>query len=142
MNILNRTKTILLNRTYPSKGFTLIELLVVILIISILSTIVVLGLMQTKKKACITVARYDLKKFFEAEQTYYGNHDIVKGGIGDVISNDPNVLSTFSLDFFSPSANTVITITDDDPFTVVVRNQGAELTFECNLNTGIITEGQ
>ena len=98
--------------------------------------------MEFKKKACNTIVRYDLRKFFEAEQMFYGQYDIYKGSVGDVISNDLNVLSTMSLEDFSPSLNTSITVTDDDPFTAVGRNEGVKLTFACNINTHTITERQ
>lgn len=142
MNILDKIKKILPTRACSSEGFAVREFLVVLSIICTFSVIGSMGLMEFKKKACNIIVRYDLKKFFEAEQMFYGQHDTYKGSIGDVISNDPKVLSTFVLEGFSPSLNTSIIVTDDDPFTAVGRNEGFKLTFACNINTHTIAERQ
>jgi hypothetical protein len=99
-----------------------------------------MGLMDFKKAALKTIVRYDLKKLFEAEQIYYNRHDTFKGSVGDIISNDPTISSTFTLEGFSPSANTTITIIDDDPFTAVGKNEGVEITFAYDIKTNIIRE--
>jgi len=140
INILNKAKNILATKILSSKGFAVREFLVVLSIICIFSAIGAMGLMGFKEKACITIVRYDLKKLFEAEQIYYGEYDTFKGSAGDVISNDPAISSTFKLDGFSPSINTSITITEEDPFTAVGRNEEVEITYTYNLQTNIITE--
>jgi hypothetical protein len=73
---------------------------------------------------------------------FYGYHDTYKGDVGDIISSDQDISSTFSLDSYSPSINTSITIVDDDPFMAVGRNEGFTLTFVCNTKTHYITERQ
>lgn len=140
--MLNKTKAILLIKSRSTKGFTIREFLVVLLVICTFSTIGVMGLMDFKKTACITIVRYDLKKLFEAEQIYHVSYDTFKGSVGDIISNDPNISSTFTLEGFSPSANTTITIIDDDPFTAVGNNEGFEITFVYDIKTNTIIEGQ
>lgn len=141
-NIFNKSKNTLATKILSSKGFAVREFLVVLSVICIFSAIGAMGLMEFKKKACITIVRYDLKKLFEAEQIYYGNYDTFKGSVGDVISNDPTISSTFKLDGFSPSLNTSITITDEDPFTAIGRNEGIKLIFRYNLETNTLTERQ
>jgi len=140
MNILNKAKNIPATKILSSKGFAVREFLVVLSIICTFSIIGAMGLMDFKEKACITIVRYDLKKLFELEQLYYGNYDTFKGSVGDVISNDPTISSTFKLDGFSPSINTSITITEEDPFTAVGRNEGIKLIFTYNLETNTLTE--
>jgi prepilin-type N-terminal cleavage/methylation domain-containing protein len=141
-NMLNRAKISTPKRAYPSKGLTVLELVIVVLIISILSAIAVLGLMHSKKKACLTIARHDLRQFFEAEQQYFAEYDAFKGSVGDVISNDPDVPSTFYLEAYSPSKHTYILITKDDPFTAIATQRGVKLIFEYDIETGQITERQ
>jgi hypothetical protein len=87
-----------------------------------------------------TIVRYDLKNLFEAEQIYYNRHDAFKGSVGDIISNNPNISSTFTLEDFSPSANTTITIIDDNPFTAVGNNGGFEIILVYDIKTNIIKE--
>jgi type II secretory pathway pseudopilin PulG len=129
-------------RICSSKGFAIREFLIVLLVMGLFATIGVMALMEFKKKACLTLVRYDLKNFFVAEQMFYGFHDTYKGGIGDIISNDPDISSTLSLDDYSPSINTSITITDDVPLVAVGRNEGFTLTFVYNTTTHYITERQ
>jgi hypothetical protein len=138
--MLNKAKNILATKTLSSRGFAVRDFLVVLSVICTFSIIGVMGLMDFKKKACITIVRYDLKKLFEAEQIYYGDYDTFKGSSGDVISNDPAILSTFKLDGFTPSVNTSITITEEDPFTTVGRNEEVEITFTYNLQTNTLIE--
>ena len=142
MNILSKIRKLLQLKIHSSKGFAIREFLVVLLVVGIFSVIGIMALAEFRKKACLTIIRYDLKKFFEAEQMFYSEHDTYKGSIGDVISNAPDILSTFSLDNYSPSVNTIITIADDDPFMAVGRNEGFILTFVCNTSTHSITERQ
>jgi Tfp pilus assembly protein PilE len=125
-----------------SQGFAIREFLIVLLVMGLFSTIGVMALMEFKKKACLTIVRYDLKNFFQAEQMFYGFHDTYKGVIGDIISNDPDISSTLSLDDYSPSINTSITIAEDVPLIAVGRNEGFTLTFVCNTTTHYITERQ
>ena len=130
----------ILSHARSPKGFTAVELLAALIIFSILSTMAVVGVLQYEKKACRVILEYDLKKFFEAEAVFYGEHDTFKGTIGDIISNDPIVLSTFDLETFLPSRNTSITIIKDVPLTVVGRNESIELTYEYSLTSGMIIE--
>ena len=130
----------ILSHARSPKGFTAVELLAALIIFSILSAIAIIGIAQYEKKACRVVLEYDLKKFFEAETIFYGEHDTFKGTIGDVVSNNPAVSSTFRLGAFLPSKNTSITIIKDIPLTVVGRNEKIELTYEYNLRSGMIIE--
>ena len=138
--MLNKTKAILLIKFRSTKGFTVRAFLVVLLVIGTFSAIGVMGLMDFKKTALRTIVRYDLKNLFEAEQIYYNRHDAFKGSVGDIISNNPNISSTFTLEDFSPSANTTITIIDDNPFTAVGNNGGFEITLAYDIKTNIIRE--
>ncbi len=138
--MLNKTKAILLIKSRSTKGLTIREFLVVLLVICTFSTIGVMGLMDFKKTALRTIVRYDLKKLFEAEQIYYNSQDTFKGSVGDIISNDPTISSTFTLEGFSPSANTTITIIDDNPFTAVGNNGGFEIILVYDIKTNIIRE--
>jgi len=140
MNIPDKTREFSQTGICSSKGFAIREFLVVLLVVCIFSTVGVLALAEFRKKACTTILNYDLKKFFEAEQLFYGQYDSYKGGVGDIISSDPDILSTFSLEDFTPSINTSITITGDNPFMAVGRNQGFELSFTCTTKTHFITE--
>ena len=116
------------------------ELLVVMLVLSILSTVAIISLMQVKKSACNKIVRYDVKKFFEAEQMYMNEQDDFVGDVGDVISNDSSVSSSVTLNGYSPSSGTIITIINNDPFTVTGTNGGVTRTYACNIETGTITE--
>lgn len=138
--MLNKTKAILLIKFRSTKGLTIRAFLVVLLVICTFSTIGVMGLMDFKKTALRTIVRYDLKNLFEAEQIYYNRHDAFKGSVGDIISNNPTISSTFTLEDFSPSANTTITIIDDNPFTAVGNNGGFEITLAYDIKTNIIRE--
>jgi Tfp pilus assembly protein PilE len=123
-----------------SAGFSGVELLTAMIIVSILSAMAVVGYANYEKKACRTVLEYDLRKFFEAETAFYSEHETIAGSIGAVISNDPTTRSTFWLDSFLPSQNTCITIVTTNPFVVTGRNKGLQLTFECDIVQGTITE--
>ena len=138
--MLNKTIAILLIKFRSTKGFTVRAFLVVLLVIGTFSAIGVMGLMDFKKTALRTIVRYDLKNLFEAEQIYYNRHDAFKGSVGDIISNNPTISSTFTLEDFSPSANTTITIIDDNPFTAVGNNGGFEITLAYDIKTNIIRE--
>jgi prepilin-type N-terminal cleavage/methylation domain-containing protein len=139
----NRSTSVIHNPFFwfgGSKGFTLIELIFVLVIIAALCAIGILALGFAKKKASATVALYELKQFHHAQQLYFTDHREFKGAAGDVVSNDPAVPSTFTLVNFSPSRNTSITITKENPFTAVARQSGSNVFFECNIETGVITE--
>jgi hypothetical protein len=138
--MLNKTIAILLIKFRSTKGLTIRAFLVVLLVIGTFSAIGIMGLMDFKKTALRTIVRYDLKKLFEAEQVYHSSHDTFKGSVGDIISNDPTISSTFTLEGFSPSANTTITIIDDDPFTAVGNNGGFEIILVYDIKTNIIRE--
>ena len=138
--MLNKTKAILLIKSRSTKGLAIREFLVILLVICTFAAISVMGLKVFKKTALSTIVRYDLKKLFEAEQVYHNSHDTFKGSVGDIISNDPTISSTFTLEGFSPSANTTIIIIDDDPFTAVGNNEGVEITFAYDIKTNIIRE--
>jgi prepilin-type N-terminal cleavage/methylation domain-containing protein len=125
---------------FTSSGFSLIEVMLVVMIISILSATASYFFSTMRQKACITIARYDLRKFFEAEQVYLSEHNAYIGSVGDVISNAPGIESTFTVEGYSPSKNTYITITNDDPLTAQARQLGIEVIFECDILTGLITE--
>ena len=102
-------KKFLFRVRFPN-GFTAVELLAALIIFSILSAIAVVGIAKHEQKACQVILEYDLRKFFEAETVFYAEHDTFKGTIGDIVSNDPTISSTFSLETFLPSQNTSITI--------------------------------
>ena len=140
--MLNKTKAILLIKFRSTKGLTIRAFLVVLLVIGTFSAIGIMGLMDFRKTALSTIVRYDLKKLFEAEQIYHNSHDTFKGSVGDIISNDPTISSTFTLEGFSPSTNTTITIIDEDPFTAVGNNEGFDITFEYDIKTNTTIEGQ
>ena len=125
---------------HPSNGFSLIELLVVLSIISILCATAGWGIMEFKERACLNVIKYDMKKFFEAQHFALDKYDTPQGEVGDVLSDNPNISLTFSLENYKPSKGTTITITKNDPFTAVGKNGGVSLTFEWDIATDIITE--
>ena len=135
-----RKKTFRLRHVGSPRGFTLVELMIVVLIIALLATIGMALFAPMRYKACVTIARYDLKKFFEAEQVYLTENNAFIGKPGDILSNAPGVQSTFTLPDYSPSKNTYITITNDDPFTAEARQLGIGIIFECDVRTGTITE--
>jgi prepilin-type N-terminal cleavage/methylation domain-containing protein len=135
-----RKKTPRLFRATSFGGFTLIELIIVVLIIAILTATAGFLFSAMRQKACTTIARYDLKKFFEAEQVYLINHNEFKGAAGDIISNAPGIESTFVLESYLPSRNTYIVIINDNPFLAQAHQVGYDVTFECNVQTGLITE--
>lgn len=122
------------------RGFTLVELMIVVLIIAVLFTIAGLLFAPLRHKACITIARYDLKKFFEAQQIQLTDNNDFLGTTGDIISNAPGIASTISLPDYSPSKNTYITITNEDPFTAEARQLGVGIVLECDVKTGLIQE--
>ena len=122
------------------RGVTLIELMVAVLIIAVLITIAGLLFAPLRHKACVTIARYDLQKFFEAQQIQLTDNEKFIGTTGDVISNAQGVPSTFSLPDYKPSKNTYITITNDDPFTAEARQLGVDVVLECDVQTGMIKE--
>lgn len=123
-----------------SGGFSGVELLTAMIIVSILSAMAVVGYARYEKKACRTVLEYDVRRFLEAETAFYSENEKIAGGIGAIISNDPTVRSTFWLDNYLPSQNTCITIVTKSPFVVTGRNKGLQLTFECDIAKGSITE--
>lgn len=122
------------------KGFTAVELLAALIIFSILSAIAVSGIIHYEKRACRVILEHDLRKYFEAETVFYGEHDAFKSTIDDVISNDPIISSTLWLESFSPSRNTSITIVKDTPLTVVGRNKAVELTYQFDIKSGVATK--
>ena len=124
----------------PLDGFSLIEILVVITIVSLLCGIAGYGIIEFKEKACLNLIRYDMKKFFEAQHFALDKYDAPQGEVSDVLSENPNISSTFSLKNYKPSIGTTITITKDDPFTAVGKNGGVSLTFEWDITTDIISE--
>jgi type II secretory pathway pseudopilin PulG len=123
-----------------SGGFSGVELLAAMIIMSILSAMAVAGYARYEKKACRTVLEYDVRKFLEAETAFYSENEKIAGGIGAIVSNDPAIRSTFWLDNYLPSQNTCITIVTKSPFVVTGRNKGLQLTFECDMVKGTITE--
>ncbi len=114
--------------------------MIVVTVILILSLIAGMIYAPVRQKACVTVARYDLKKFFEAEQAYLTENNEFAGKAGEVISNAPGIPSTFYLPEYAPSKNTFITITNMDPFTAEARQLGIDVVFECDIHTGVIKE--
>lgn len=130
----------MMRRLRNQHGLTIIELMVSIIIIGILSAVAGLAYTRLREKACTTIVRYDLKKFFEAEHDYFNEHNVYCGEVGDVLSNAPGIKSTFHLPFYSPSSGTFIRIINDDPFTAQAMMLGIPLVFECDTLTGIITE--
>lgn len=135
-----RKKTPRLFRSASFGGFTLIELMVVIIIVAILTLIAAVLFSAMRQKACITIARYDLKKFYEAEHACLVDHNEFKGAVGDIISNAPGIESTFVLPGYLPSRDGYIVIINDNPFTAQAHHLGLGVTFECNIQTGLITE--
>lgn len=123
------------------KGFTLIELIVVIAIIAILAGIAVGILSSSRRMAQEVTAKHDLKKFVQAEDAYYLEYDSYKGVAGDVISGDPSVPSTISLQAFTPSGQVVITINSIDPiFTASATHTATGTVWQYRHDTGEITK--
>ena len=123
-----------------SKGFTLIELVVVISIIGILAGIAVTILFSSRKMAQEITAKHDLKMFVETEDAYYLEYGSFKGAAGDIISGDPSVPSTISLQGFIPSSQVVITINAIDPvFTASATHTNTERVWQYRHDTGEIT---
>lgn len=129
-----------MRRLRHQNGLTIIELMIAVAIIGILSAVAGLTYVSLREKACTTIARYDLKKFFEAEHDYVTEHNVYCGEVGDILSNTPGIESTFRLPNYSPSPGTIIRIINDDPFTAQAMQLGVPLVFECDTLTGIITE--
>jgi len=133
-------KTSHIRQAANSRGFTLIEVMIVVGIIAILAATAAVLYAPMRQKACVTIARYDLKKFFEAEQVQLTENNAFVGTTGGIISNAAGIQSTFYLPDYLPSKGTYITITNDAPFTAEARLLGFEIVFECNVQTGVITE--
>jgi hypothetical protein len=83
---------------------------------------------------------HDLKNFFNAQQDYFTEKSTFKGRTGDVFSNNPDIPSTVHMYNFTLSKNVSITISSEDPFTAVAKYMGSQHLFECNIETGHITE--
>ena len=123
------------------KGFTLIELMVVISIITILAGIALSILYNSRRMAREITAKHDLKKFVQAQDAYHLENGSFKGAVGDIISGDPSVSSTLSLDTFTPSSQVVITIISVDPlFTASATHTNTVAVWQYRHDTGKITK--
>ena len=86
-------------------------------------------------------AKHDLKKFAQAQDAYYLEYGSYKGAAGDVISGDPSVPSTISLQAFTPSTQVVITINSIDPiFTASATYTATGTVWQYRHDTGEITK--
>lgn len=78
--------------------------LIAFIICLVIVIIVVFSVLRAGKRAAYEItARHDLRKFINAEEAYYAENDEYIGEEGDIISNDPEKPSTFSLEGFTPS---------------------------------------
>ncbi len=127
-------------RARGSDGIGVVGLIAFIACLIILIIVVLWVLAVGKKTAYEIAARHDLTKFVQAQDAYYNDNDRYKGSVEDVISNDPEKPSTFSLGRFTPSEGVVITIISDDPFIVVSRHNKMNAAFEYNFVVGVINK--
>jgi len=123
------------------KGATLVRLCAFLLFISIVF-ITFLIVLQTGKEAAFEVtAKHDLVQFVRAEEIYYGENNVYKGDVGDVISNIPNKPSSFLLEGFAPSKGVSITILSVDPFVAESKHDYGGAVFEYDFEKKMLTRG-
>lgn len=123
-----------------SNGITLVGLIAFIICLVIVTIVFLLVLKAGKKAAYEITAKHDLRKFVEAEESYYAENEEYLGEEGDVISNDPDNPSTFSLEEFTPSEGVTITIISEDPFIATSKHSKADTVFEYNFEEGVIKQ--
>ena len=119
-------------------GITVVGLIAFIVFLVIV-IIVGLWILAVGKRAAYEIAvKHDLSKFIEAEEDYYAMNNEYKGNVDDVISNDLEKPSTFSLGEFTPSEGVAITIISDDPFVVIAENNEGNAVFKYDFEVGVI----
>ncbi len=132
----NNKNKLLLTCLSSQKGLSLLEVICAVAIVGILSAVATYGFIVINQKAYTTVARYDARRFLEAQKEYYYEHDVFFGTEGDIISGNPAVASTITIPNFQPSGNVILEIisveTKDEPFTVQIRLKTVSLLFEFN----------
>jgi hypothetical protein len=107
----------------------------------IIGLVVALVLIKSGQKYAFEItAKHDLLNFVQIEQAYYAENDEHSADSGDIITGDPEIVSTFSLKNFRPSPGVTIKILSREPFVITSRHKETNKVFRYNFEFGLLTE--
>lgn len=118
------------------RGFSLLEVAVILVGMTVLIVAVFILLQKSRERAFHIIARHDLEAFVAMEKQYFKDHGEYFGQPGDLISNDPGVLSTANLEGFWPSEGVSVMIVSTSPLVVSARHKRTTSRIEYSFATG------